>query len=134
MTDTPTNAALARIFDAIEHQLTCADEYARQNKPVTDLLPSVWEIQNGHIRDLLAEARTVCSSNSEEGNHSDEPKNLKLFYVDDAPTYDFVWAETAETAKKMYEDSRPYDDVCVGHVVELPTTPPENPEIVKSRG
>jgi hypothetical protein len=53
--------ALTRVLDAMERQLAVSDEYAKQAKPATDSLPSVWQIQNSHIREMIAEARNAIS-------------------------------------------------------------------------
>lgn len=40
-------------FARIERQLDCSDKYAAEDKKPDDVFPTVWEIQNGHIRDIL---------------------------------------------------------------------------------
>lgn len=55
---------LQDIFRRIDLQLKTSDEYAKRNKSKTDLLPSVWEIQNIHIRDLLNECKEILEVDS----------------------------------------------------------------------
>lgn len=52
---------IRRIAADMRIQLDCSDAYAVQNKPNGELLPSVWEIQNSHMRDLLDELEKELS-------------------------------------------------------------------------
>ena len=41
-------------IDKIRIQLDCSDKYEQQARMSDDILPSVWAIQNSHIRDLIS--------------------------------------------------------------------------------
>jgi len=44
---------LLQQIEGLLRQLDISDKYAKEEKPKDDRLPSVWEIQNSHIRDGL---------------------------------------------------------------------------------
>ena len=50
------------IVDRVIAQLLVSDGYAKQNKAKEDILPSVWEIQNSHLRDSANELKKEISS------------------------------------------------------------------------
>lgn len=56
---------LTYLFQQMKMQLKISDAYAKQNKPKTDLLPSVWEMQNTHLRDTLNECESLLERDSQ---------------------------------------------------------------------
>lgn len=48
---------MTRIADQIERQAKASDGYAAQAAGKDEMRPTVWELQNGHFRDLAKELR-----------------------------------------------------------------------------
>lgn len=46
-------------LDRLERQLDVADGYAKDDNK--DKLPSVWQIQNGHLRDYVKQVREAIT-------------------------------------------------------------------------
>ena len=48
-------AIVQRLVEKFKKQLDVSDQYAKDVKPKDTSSPTVWELQNGHIRDLVTE-------------------------------------------------------------------------------
>jgi hypothetical protein len=56
---TSDSSAAGLLLNKLKRQLEVADKYAKDEKRKDDLLPSVWELQNGHIWDIYNEMRRI---------------------------------------------------------------------------
>ena len=42
-----------QLADRVRKQVDCSDEYEKNHRKKDDVLPSVWRIQNDHIRSII---------------------------------------------------------------------------------
>ena len=70
---------LDALLAKLETQLNCADLYAIDAKPDTEYrIPSVWQLQNQHIRDILGELRAYALGSADLAHAQERIEGLRF--------------------------------------------------------